>query len=88
MLYEYQNDETGLVAVVNRPVADRNKPLVLTFERRPVPSSMNRVGARLPEVTTGDRVLEGYRHAEQKPGGLRSEFSAKEIKQIWNQPTP
>ena len=81
--YTYINQDTGVTVVLLRPVEQRNEPVTLTFERSPVPDPLGAVGVARRQPTAAEGVLAGYRQAEQEPGGLKSDYTAAQIKKVW-----
>jgi hypothetical protein len=83
-LYAYEDPKTGLKADLRRPVADRNKPVILRRAR----SIPDRVGVLIPGATEegsfNRTIIKAYHRKEEREGSrFRSEHSKKKIKSAW-----
>lgn len=84
-IYEYSDAGTGVVIELQRPVSDRNKPIVLT-RTKTVP---DRISIHGLEPSDGDKfdakILKAYHKKEEKEG---SRFNGRghtknQIKKAW-----
>ena len=82
--YTYADPGTGLEIDVRRPVADRDKPIVLHRTGK-VPKSVGvRVAGAAPADPLREQIRRGYRRLEEKHGSrFRSEHGAAIIKETW-----
>lgn len=81
--YTYEDETTGLQIDVNRPLDDRNKPIVL--KRIPSRVGVKIAGAVSEETDFNKRMLAGYHKAEESEGSrFRSEHSKETIKKAWS----
>lgn len=87
-IYEYVG-VTGERMLLRCPVAERNMLVYDTngrvMQRQEIPSRLAVIGMK-PKRTQGDDVLKGYYRKECEQGSrFKSEFSKKQIKEIWGQ---
>lgn len=83
-MYEYTDEDTGMVIHARRTVEDRNKPLVFKRSKR-VP---DRVGVLVPGASPDSSfnatMRRAYHRKEEKEGSrFRSTHSKKTISRAW-----
>lgn len=83
--YDYIDEETGLTITVRRPVADRNKPIVLRRSKT-IPDRVGVIiaGSNTTESDFDKKIMRGYHRQECERGSsFRSGHSAETIKKTW-----
>lgn len=91
-IYEFENVEAGVKTLMRFPVEERPDQVVqdgIVLKRVRIPSGLT-VGVGAREMTTGEKVLTGFRKLEAN-GKLRDHpnyLSAETIKKAWEVPDP
>jgi len=84
-LYEYVNKATGVRVSYYRPIAERDRPLLLEFERITVPSSVNVIGGAADPSQIQNTILKSYYKEECNAGSrFKSRFTKEQIKKAWS----
>lgn len=84
-IYEYSDAETGVVVELQRPVSDRNKPVILTRTKN-IP---DRISIHGLEPSDGDKqddkILKAWYKREQREGSRfdGKGFTKNQIKRAW-----
>ena len=84
-LYAYEDvGGTGLKLELRRPVADRDKPILLT-RTKTVPDRLAVVGTGPSDPQRfNNKMLKQYHRKEEREGArFRSDFSKEQIKKAW-----
>lgn len=82
-IFTYEDERTGLQVDLNRPLEERNEPIVL---RRVFTAPRVNMNAATEDTDFNTRMLRGYHEAECRDGSrFRSEHKTETIKQTWKE---